>query len=366
MTKIMIDIPGERTYEVRIAFGALSHIAQAVHGCAPSRKVFLITDDVVADPYAQTVARDLRSQGFTVTVARVPSGEESKSINCAGELWDSMAQAKLTRDSCVVACGGGVVGDLAGFVGSTYMRGLPVVQIPTTLLSMVDSSVGGKTAINLGEGKNLVGTFWQPAFVCADLNVLETLPEREWACGCAEIAKSAAIDSDSFFFWLVDNADQLAKRSGEVVQEAVTKSIVFKASVVSQDKAETQGIRECLNYGHTLAHAIEKAAGYGTYSHGHAVAEGMRFAARLGVALAGTSLEFIKAQDELLDKLGLPALNFKADPQLLLEIMQSDKKVRAGHLRFVIPEDVGKWRVETVDAALVLEYLEAWQRSLAN
>lgn len=365
MTKIMVDIPGERTYEVRVASGALSHLSRPVQEVCPSGKIFLITDDVVAQPYAQTIAADLRSNGFSVTVACIPSGEESKCLDCAHELWDSMAQANFTRDSVVIACGGGVVGDLAGFVASTYMRGLPVIQVPTTLLSMVDSSVGGKTAINLGEGKNLVGTFWQPQFVCADIDVLDTLNDREWACGCAEIAKSAAIDSDSFFFWLIENSESLAHRDPQIVQEAVTRSIVFKASVVSHDKAETQGIRECLNYGHTLAHAIEKAAGYGTYSHGHAVAEGMRFAARLGVSLVGTPLDFIKAQDELLDSLGLPALKFKADPNLLLEIMQNDKKVRKGHLRFVIPQDVGKWSVEVVETDVVLEYLQAWQRSVS-
>lgn len=365
MTKIMVDIPGERTYEVRVASDALSYIARAVQEVSDSEKIFLITDDVVKQPYAQRIANELRTIGFSVTLASVPAGEKSKSLECAHELWDSMAQAKLTRDSAVIACGGGVVGDLAGFVASTYMRGLPVIQIPTTLLSMVDSSVGGKTAINLGEGKNLVGTFWQPRFVCADIDVLITLNDREWSCGCAEIAKSAVIDSDDFFFWITENANNLANRESDIVKEAVTRSIVFKASVVSQDKAEIHGVRECLNYGHTLAHAIEKAAGYGTYSHGHAVAEGMRFAARLGAGLVGTPLELIKAQDELLDSLGLPALSFKADPRVLLEIMQNDKKVRQGHLRFVLPHDVGKWSVEVVESEIVLEYLQSWQKSLS-
>jgi 3-dehydroquinate synthase len=276
-----------------------------------------------------------------------------------------MLENGFDRTDCVVAVGGGVVGDLAGFVASTYMRGIRVVQVPTTLLSMVDSSVGGKTAINLALGKNLVGTFWQPRYVCADIDTLATLDQREWACGCGEIAKSALIDSDEFFFWLVENASALAARDPQVTIEAVKRSVAFKARIVVQDKSESKGVRECLNYGHTLAHAIEKAAGYGTYSHGAAVAQGMRFAARLGAALKGTPVELVAAQDELLDTLGLPDLGFKAYPQQLPDLMMGDKKVRGGALRFVLPKDVGDWSVTPIDPELVLEHLTAWQSSLA-
>ncbi len=233
------------------------------------------------------------------------------------------------------------------------------------MLSMVDSSVGGKTAINLESGKNLVGTFCQPSLVCADVATLSTLPEREWACGCGEIAKSAVIDSEEFFFWLYGNVDALAAREPEVVKEAVQRCVVFKASVVARDQEETKGVRECLNYGHTLAHAIETEAGYGVYSHGHAVAQGMRFAARLAVAHLGASMELVQAQDALLDALGLPELQLKADPERLLHLMKGDKKVRSGKLRFVLPRACGEWEVCELEDNFVLEYLEAWQRSIA-
>lgn len=366
MTKIIVDIPGEVPYDVRIAPNALDSLGASVREACPTcgNTVFVVTDACVGLRYLDRAKASLEAQGFQVFTATVPSGETAKTIECASEVWHAMAQCHLNRDSVVVALGGGVVGDLAGFTASTFMRGLRVVQVPTTLLSMVDSSVGGKTAVNLESGKNLVGTFCQPSFVCASTDVLETLSEREWACGCGEIAKSAVIDSDDFFFWLSEHASDLGKREPSVVQQALERCVVFKARVVAQDKAETKGVRECLNYGHTLAHAIETKAGYGTYSHGAAVAEGMRFAARLAVAKLGASIEFVKAQDELLDALGLPALHFSADPEELLEIMKGDKKMRGSLLCFVLPSSSGAWEVVELEPTFVLEYLEAWQRSL--
>ena len=366
MAKVVVDIAGKRPYDVRVAPGILADLGSTLRELDSNPQALIITDLEVAKHYLTPAKESLEAAGYHCSVITVPAGEEAKSIECAAEIWNAMADCKLNRDSLVVALGGGVIGDLAGFTGSTFMRGLPIVQVPTTLLSMVDSSVGGKTAINLEAGKNLVGTFCQPLYVCADIDTLATLPEREWACGCAEIAKSALIDSDEFFFWLCDHAVQLAARDTEVVQEAVVKSVVFKAQVVAADEQETKGVRECLNYGHTLAHAIEAEAGYGVYSHGAAVAEGMRFAARLGVAVCGTSLELVETQDALLDELGLPALDFHADPKRLLELMFSDKKVRSNTLRFVLPRDVGDWEVVSLDPDLVLEHLTAWQQSLES
>lgn len=365
VSKVVVDIAGQKPYEVRVAPGAIANLGETLRALDPNPQALVITDGEVAARYLDAVRASLSAADYHVSVITVPSGEEAKSIACAGEIWNAMAECKLNRDSLVVALGGGVVGDLAGFTGSTFMRGLSVVQVPTTLLSMVDSSVGGKTAINLEAGKNLVGTFCQPLYVCADLDTLASLPAREWACGCAEIAKSALIDSDDFFFWLCDHADALAARDTDVVQEAVVRSVVFKAQVVAADEQETKGVRECLNYGHTLAHAIETEAGYGVYSHGAAVAEGMRFAARLAAARLGTSLELVEAQDRLLDALGLPALDFQADPERLLDLMFSDKKVRSNSLRFVLPRDVGSWEVTTLEPEFVLDHLSAWQQSLS-
>lgn len=366
--KIVVNIPGEPAYDVRVGAGALDrlggHVRATVAGGKADR-VLVITDSNVAPLYLAQAKRSLAVEGYRVSDITVPAGEDSKSLAVAGEIWEAMAACSLGRDCVVVALGGGVVGDLAGFVGSTYMRGVSVVQAPTTLLSMVDSSVGGKTGVNLSAGKNLVGTFNQPAYVCADVAALATLNEREWACGCAEIAKASVIDSDDFFFWLLENADRLASREAEVVQEAIVRSVVFKADVVAQDQTESRGVRECLNYGHTLAHAVEKLSGYGTYSHGAAVAEGMRFAARLAADLLGTPGELVETQDELLDALGLPALAWSATPGDMLDAMKRDKKARGGQVRFVLPRDVGDWELVDVSDDILLAHLQKWEASKA-
>lgn len=366
-TKIVVNIPDEAPYDVRIGEGILGSLGEKLGGVpalSKAKRLLVITDDTVAPLYLGQAKEALAAFGVPVADISVPAGEDAKSLAVAGELWEAMAMLGLGRDSAVVALGGGVVGDLAGFVGSTFMRGLPVVQVPTTLLSMVDSSVGGKTAVNLSSGKNLVGTFWQPAYVCADTAVLATLPEREWACGCAEVAKSAVIDSDDFFFWLLGNADAMAQRDPAVVQQAIARCVVLKADVVSRDKAESCGVRECLNYGHTLAHAIEKLSGYGTFSHGAAVAEGMRFAARMAEVLLGTSSEFVETQGQLLDALGLPPLTWRAPASDMLAAMKHDKKTRGGAIRFVLPCDVGDWVVQPVEDAVVLEALEEWEAAV--
>lgn len=365
-TKVIVDIPGEAPYDVRIGPGVLARLGahmRALPALANVERVLVVADEETARLYRADAKASLAEAGFRVSDIAVPAGEGSKSIEVIGEVWEAMAGIGLGRDCAVVALGGGVVGDLAGFAAAGYMRGVPVVQAPTTLLSMVDSSVGGKTGVNLSAGKNLVGAFKQPVYVCADTATLATLPDREWTCGCAEVAKSAVIDSDEFFFWLADAAERLAARDEDATAEAIARSVVFKADVVAADKTESKGVRECLNYGHTLGHAVEALAGYGTFSHGAAVAEGMRFAARLAAALAGAPLDFVRAQDDLLDALGLPALAWSAEPADMLDAMKRDKKARGGRVRFVLPRDVGSWEVSDVDDETLLEHLDAWRRS---
>ena len=369
-TKVIVRLPGEEDYAVRIGPGVMDALGQSLREIgrfARARDVLVITDSNVGPLYLQRAKASLASAGFKVADIVVPAGEDSKSIEVAAEIWSAMAQLALGRDCLVVALGGGVVGDLAGFIAATYMRGVPVVQVPTTLLAMVDSSVGGKTAVNLPEGKNLVGAFYQPSFVCADTDALATLPEREWRCGCGEIAKSAVIDSDDFFFWLLENADALAARDAGIAAEAIKRCVVFKADVVARDKTESAGVRECLNYGHTLGHAIEACAGFGRFSHGACVAEGMRFAARLARRVLDgphDSLEaFSQAQDELLDALGLSRLPFETAPGDLLAAMKRDKKVRGGDIRFVLARDVANWEIVPIGDAAVLEALRQDARS---
>ena len=358
-TKVIVRLPGERDYAVRIGSGVLAQLGgnlREIERFERVRDALVITDENVGPLYLAQAKASLAQAGFRVADVVVPAGEDAKSIDVAAEVWQAMAELSLGRDCLVVAVGGGVVGDLAGFVASTYMRGVPVVQVPTTLLAMVDSSVGGKTAVNLEAGKNLVGTFHQPSFVCADTDTLATLPEREWRCGCAEIAKSSVIDSDEFFFWLSDHADELAARDAVVTAEAVKRCVTFKANVVAQDKTEAAGVRECLNFGHTLGHAIEAVAGFGVFSHGAAVAEGMRFAVTLG----DTPPDVAEALGSLLDSLGLPAFTWRAPAHDLLASMKRDKKVRGGDVRFVLVSDIGTWRVAPIPDDLLLEHLEDW------
>lgn len=362
-TKVIVQLPGERDYAVRIGEGVLAQLGQSLREIdrfAQVRDVLVITDSNVAPLYLAQAKASLSGAGFKPADVTVPAGEDAKAIEVAAEIWQAMAQLSFGRDCLVVALGGGVVGDLAGFVASTYMRGVPVVQVPTTLLAMVDSSVGGKTAVNLPEGKNLVGTFYQPSFVCADTETLLTLPEREWRCGCAEVAKSAVIDSDDFFFWLLDHAQAMAERDADTVRDAIRRCVVFKAGVVARDKTESAGVRECLNYGHTLGHAIETVAGFGVFSHGAAVAEGMRFAAALAQQHVGASGDFTEAQGELLDALGLPAFTWRAPAADLLAAMKRDKKARGGDVRFVLASDVGSWQIAPVADDELLARLDAW------
>ena len=364
-TKVIVQLPGESNYAVRIGSGVLAKLGQnlrEIDRFANARDALVITDSNVGPLYLAQVKASLASAGFKVSDIAVPAGEDTKAVEVAAEIWSAMAQLALGRDCLVVALGGGVVGDLAGFVASTYMRGVPVVQAPTTLLAMVDSSVGGKTAVNLPQGKNLVGTFFQPSFVCADTDTLATLPEREWRCGCAEVAKSAVIDSDDFFFWMLDHAQDLSERDAQVAAWAIQRCVVFKAGVVARDKTESAGVRECLNYGHTLGHAIEACAGFGTFSHGAAVAEGMRFAAKLAADVLGDSQgaigEFAAAQADLLDMLGLPPLSYEASPQDLLAAMKRDKKTRGGEVRFVLARDIATWEIVPVEDAAILNALQ--------
>ncbi len=365
-TKVVVGIAGEMPYDVRIGAGVLEKLGIHVRNnpaFAQTQRVLLVSDSHVMPLYGASAKDALTRANFRVTEITVPAGEDSKSLEVIGEIWEAMAQLGLGRDCLVVALGGGVIGDLAGFAASAYMRGVEIVQIPTTLLAMVDSSVGGKTGINLDTGKNLVGAFKQPRYVCADTATLATLDQREWVCGCAEIAKSALIDSDEFFFWLVDHAEQLASRNAEVVEEAIARAVVFKADVVAIDKTESKGVRECLNYGHTLGHAVETLAGYGVFSHGAAVAEGMRFAARLAVELVDAPLDLVSTQDNLLDNLGLLTLDWFAQPEEILAAMKRDKKARQGQVRFVLPRDVGSWELVDVADDVLLEHLRAWRNS---
>jgi 3-dehydroquinate synthase len=364
MKPSVVKVPvGGAVYEVVIGAGVLEDVGELVRMVAQNaRHVAIVTDSNVVDLFGLTVERKLIDAGFDVHPLSIPAGEASKSWTVAGEVLEALAELRLDRDDLVLALGGGVVGDLGGFAAATYLRGVSFVQVPTTLLAQVDSSVGGKTGVDLRAGKNLAGAFKQPRLVIADTSTLSLLPEREWVSGLAEIAKSAAIEGEGFLGWLEENAPALLARDDAVVKEAVSRSVEFKSTVVSADETEA-GPRECLNYGHTFGHALEKVAGYGLVPHGLAVAEGMRFAARLSVEAGQASMEFVLRQDALLDDLGLPAMETSVAPDELLQAMHSDKKARGGHVRFVLLDEPGVWGCRPVAEAMIREHLVAWAKS---
>jgi 3-dehydroquinate synthase len=349
------------SYDIRIGRGLIARLGEQLRDVTKGGKVVVITDSTVAPLYLGQLRSGLAEAGFELSELIVPAGEASKSLAVASELWDALALLNVGRDGLIIALGGGVIGDLAGFVASTYMRGIDLVQLPTSLLAMVDSSVGGKTAINLESAKNLVGTFKRPAYVAVDIAALESLPQEQWANGFAEIAKAALIDGGAFHAWLTEQAQALVAHEEEAVRRSIIGALALKARVVAADERE-QGQRECLNYGHTFAHALEAASSY-RIAHGRAVAEGMRFAARLAVEAVGAPSATADAQDALLDALGLTALDESFAADELYERMLVDKKARDGQTRFVFVSSPGVWEARPVDPDLVKIYLILWEQA---
>jgi len=349
-------------YDVVVGRGVLQQAGDLVAAVTRGRRVALVSDSNVSELFGAQVGAKLITAQLEVRPLTFEAGETSKNWQVAGEIVEAFAESGLDRLDTVIALGGGVVGDLVGFSAACYLRGVDFVQLPTTLLAQVDSSVGGKTGVDLRAGKNLAGAFKQPLVVLSDIDSLASLPEPEWRSGLAEVAKSAVIDGEEFTAWIESNAGALVGRDPDVVEEAVVRCVTFKSNVVSTDEKE-EGVRECLNYGHTLAHAIENVAGYGVIPHGLAVAEGMRFAARLAVEVSGASREFVKRQDAMLDALGLTALEDVWPVGSLASAMRSDKKARSGAVRFVLADEPGSWTCASVEDRTICEHLDAWASS---
>lgn len=301
----------------------------------------LLADERVEEPHAKAAAKRLSDAGLAVDLILVESGEESKSIEMADQLWNALLDRGADRKSVVVAVGGGVIGDLAGFVAATFARGLDFFQVPTTLLAAVDSSVGGKVGVNLPGAKNMVGAFWQPKGVLIDTDTLKTLPEREFISGLAEVVKYGVILDAAFFEYLEENADAILLRKPEVLTQVIAQCCRLKADVVEKDERETSGLRAVLNYGHTFGHALEAIAGYGEYLHGEAVSIGMECAAKLAMRLGRVDARFVDRQKQLLTRLGLPTEFPKVDVEAMLQAMMKDKKVEKRELRFVLPTRLG-------------------------
>ena len=345
---------GQRSYQILVGSGLLAEAGRHIAAVLPPGRALIITDDSVAGIYLDPVARSLSAAGFAVSSATVPAGEQSKSFDQLARLCDECFRAGLERRSLIVALGGGVIGDLAGFVAATYLRGIPFVQAPTTLLAQVDSSIGGKTGINLPGGKNLVGAFHQPALVLADVAALATLDDRQFSSGLAEVVKHAMIRDAALFDLLEADAAKLLSRDPATLEKIVARNCGVKAAVVCADEREA-GLRSILNYGHTVGHAVESVASYGVYTHGDAVALGLAAAAAIARSRGFIDDAVVVRQNKLLERFGLPTkLRRPLDTDALLEAMRHDKKVLSGRLRFVLPVAIGETRLvdDVTDAEL--------------
>lgn len=331
----------ERSYAIEIGSGNLNELGPTVADLGKFTHAVVITDANVEPLYGVGCAERLAATIDNVDLLIVPAGENSKCVAVADHLWQEMLRLGADRKTLVIAAGGGVVGDLAGFIAATFARGLDFFQIPTTLLAQVDSSVGGKVGVNLPGAKNMVGAFWQPLGVVIDTQVLDSLPVREYRAGLAEVVKYGVILDAEFFAYLEQQQEALNRREADVLRQVIARCCRLKADVVENDERETGGLRAVLNYGHTFGHAIEAQSGYGQVLHGEAVAIGMMCAARLAERLGRVDGQLAQRQHDLLEALGLPVAVPDLDPEALLAVMRRDKKAAHGRLRFVLPSRLG-------------------------
>lgn len=354
MPEIKVEL-GERGYNIVIGSDMLSGLARRLKDFEFSSMV-IVSNPTVYGLYGKAILSSFGSAGFDVPVVLVPDGEEYKELLWAYYIYSTLLKHKLDRASAVIALGGGVIGDIAGFVASTYMRGISLIQVPTTLLAQVDSSLGGKTGVNHPLGKNMIGTFHQPRIVWADVSTLRTLPRREFLAGVAEVIKYGVIWDEALFQFLEKKREKILGLEGETVEHLVKRSCEIKADVVSKDERET-GLRAILNYGHTIGHAIETATGYSTYLHGEAVAIGMCLEAEISSLHGIIDRSEVERIRSLVTSYGLPCqMPSEIDAGDIMLAMQLDKKAVAGRLRFVFPERIGTVRMETViDTARIIE-----------
>jgi 3-dehydroquinate synthase len=340
----VVRVPlAERTYPIQIGRDLLAQLGRLCAREKLGRRGAVISDENVSALYGKAALRSLAEAGFEAVLVTVPAGETAKSLASVQGCYDQLAEHRLERNSFIVALGGGVVGDLAGFIAATYLRGIPFVQVPTTLLAQVDSSVGGKVGVNLKAGKNLVGAFYQPRAVLCDLTTLDTLPKREFRAGMAEVIKYGIIYDAALFRRLERDLGKVMEGDERTLTNVVSRCCAIKAEVVGQDEREA-GLRAILNFGHTIGHALEAISGYGRYLHGEAISIGQVAAAELSTRLLGFSPADAKRVRSLFERVGLPTSVRLTRPQMvrLLDAMLLDKKVSAGEIRFVLARRIGQ------------------------
>ncbi|MFC1993025.1 3-dehydroquinate synthase [Chloroflexota bacterium] len=339
MKKVRVGL-GSNSYDICIGTGLLGKTGLQLKGMDFSDKLAVITDSTVGNLHGDDLKQSLTDEGFEAIVLEVPEGEEQKSLDTAGHLYSELSAFHAERTTPVLALGGGVIGDLAGFVAATYLRGVPLIQIPTTLLAQVDSSIGGKVALDHGKLKNKIGAFYQPRLVISDIAVLKTLTPRELSDGLAEVIKYAVIWGGELLTYIDDNIDKVKSRDEVVLEEIVFRSARIKAEIVGKDERD-MGLRNILNYGHTVGHAIESVSDFGV-GHGEAVAIGMLVAARISNKLGMLDKSELVRLKGVIERAGLPTEVPELAIDKMVQAMENDKKIQGGKIRFVLPRAIGE------------------------
>ncbi|QWD87093.1 3-dehydroquinate synthase [Polynucleobacter paludilacus] len=356
MKTLKVDL-GQRTYPIYIGSDLIDR-PELFEACSKASSIYIVTNTTVAPLYAERLSKTLATFGKSVRTIALPDGESFKDWKNLQTIFDELLKHGADRQTVLVALGGGVIGDMTGFAAASFMRGIRFIQVPTTLLSQVDSSVGGKTGINHPLGKNMIGAFHQPVAVVADLNTLKTLPPRELSAGLAEVIKHGAIADASFLDWIEANTNALLACDIEAMSHAVLRSCEIKSAVVSADEREG-GVRATLNFGHTFGHAIEAGMGYGEWLHGEAVACGMVMGAKLSCLLQKITQADVDRLTRIIHAMHLPIAAPKFGAERYIELMQVDKKAEGGQIRYVLLEQIGKAYISTAPHEAVLETLLA-------
>jgi 3-dehydroquinate synthase len=347
---------GERSYKIFVGKGLLGNISNLIKSTNPrTKKTAVITSSIINDIYGERVQKALKELETEIFI--VPEGEKAKSLDWAIKLVNEFLESGMDRNSCVISFGGGSIGDLAGFVASIYLRGIKLIQVPTSLLAMVDSSIGGKTAVNHDKGKNLIGTFYQPSVVISDPLILRTLPMRELKSGMGEIIKYSIIHDTPLFHELDKNAHLLLEANPDILTSVIKKCVIIKSWYVERDERDLKGLRVALNYGHTVGHALEKLTNH-SIKHGEAISIGMEIAAKISTKLGVCQKKVVIEQHRLLEKMGLDTNLPDLKPENIVEIMRRDKKSESSNIRMVLPTGIGKpIKLRQISEQIILEVL---------
>ncbi|MEM9789788.1 MAG: 3-dehydroquinate synthase [Planctomycetota bacterium] len=356
MPTVSISVPGG-SYDVVIEPGCLASLGERVRAIVPHYQAAIVNDESIEYTFGLASARSMRDAGYDTTIAIMPQGESNKTLGTFRDLCEVMLNARLERGTPFVAVGGGITGDVVGYVAASYLRGVPFINCPTTLLAMVDAAVGGKTGVNVPQGKNLIGAFWQPSLVLMDPQTLTSLPPRELRAGLAECVKHGVIRDPALFDWIEANVDRLIGLDMDALTELLAWNVKIKAAVVEADEREA-GVRAHLNFGHTFAHAIEAGTNYTVFKHGEAVSLGMIAATSLAVSMGMCDEQVMRRLRTLLDRLELPTQAPLPSPVALVDIMRLDKKVKGGKVRLVLPTRIGE--VVVRDDAGYAAIIDAW------